>query len=127
MLGTFEATSRGDIYYDDSEIDSIYDRFDDLKIDIENKLEELKTFLASLEEKYEHLKTQETDLESDYAIAEQATHEDPDNEEAENTYTNIGNKLDDLYYEESELYHKMNLIEDHIYSLEKFLDAVSSY
>ena len=122
-MGTFKETSRHQLYWDDPEIDSIYDRIAELRIDVEVKLEELDKLLAEESDKLDVVRKELIKLEDAYDIAEQATREDVDDEEAEAAYKKASEALDECEERYHEQYLKVDALQDAFDYLDNLHDS----
>lgn len=88
----------GGWYVDDPDIDGIYDRLTDLKIDIRNKIEELDTLIEDAEKVYDDAHTRFYDIEDGVTPDEDTDPEayaewQKEYDEAEEAYEEADDKL----------------------------------
>lgn len=129
MIGTFKqqrSLRKGSLIwvYEDKELDEIYDSLSDLKIDIENKIDELAPEVNRLSEEADKKYEAMIKLEDEFDVIENKYREDEDNEELLKEYNKVSDLLDDATDEYDEVYKKYNALDDTLYNLKEFKDKI---
>lgn len=116
-MGTFKTQKdprnlkRNIVVYDDDEIDDIYHRKTDLKIDVENKLKEIRKEREQVEQEYRSLDEKRQQVEAEYDASDDDETLYDALEEAEDAAQEVWDKINALEEVENSLEYLLDKLE----------------